>query len=144
MKVSMKSEYGVRALVDLAHQYGEGTISSQVIARRHSIPQPFLDQLMAILRRAGLVRSVRGPHGGHALIRAPDDIRLSEAIAALDGSLAPVSCLDDLGMCPLGSHCVLQPVWAEVLEATTSMLAGLTIADLVDRERFGIPSHYSI
>ena len=74
MKVSMKGDYGVRALVELAHHYGEGQVQSAAIAARQSIPEPYLDQLLTTLRRAGFIRSVRGPQGGHALIRDPHDL----------------------------------------------------------------------
>ena len=89
MKVSMKGDYGARALVELEHHYGEGPVQSATIAVRQSIPEPYLDQLLTALRRAGFIRSVRGPQGGHALVRDPHDLRLSEAISALEGSLAP-------------------------------------------------------
>src|SRR3990172_2987174 len=81
MKVSMKGDYGVRALVELAHHFGEGPVQSAVISGRQGIPEPYLDQLLTGLRRAGFIRSVRGPQGGHALIRDPRDLRLSEASA---------------------------------------------------------------
>ena len=78
MKVSTKGDYGVRALVELAHHYGEGRpMQSAEIAARQRIPESYLDQLLTSLRRAGFIRSVRGPQGGHALIRDPHDLRLS-------------------------------------------------------------------
>src|SRR3990170_2402022 len=64
MKVSMKGDYGVRALIELAHHYGEGPVQSAVIASRQGVPEPYLDQLLTALRRAGFIRSVRGPQGG--------------------------------------------------------------------------------
>jgi len=108
MKVSMKGDYGVRALVELAHHYGEGPVQSAHIANRQGIPEPYLDQLLTSLRRAGFIRSVRGPQGGHALIRDPHDLKLSEAVSALEGSLSPIGCLDDPDGCPktLNSVCV--------------------------------------
>lgn len=144
MKISMKSEYGVRALMDLAQHYGRGPLSTQVIATRHSIPQPFLDQVIASLRRAGLVRSIRGPLGGYALIREPGEIRLSEAVRALEGSLAPISCLDGPAACPMGTHCTLMPVWQQVQEATTRILEGITIGELADKEMVATPARYAI
>ena len=76
MKVSMKGDYGVRALVELAHHYGEGPVQSAAIASRQCIPEPYLDQLLTSLRRAGFIRSVRGPQGGHAMIRDPRELRV--------------------------------------------------------------------
>src|SRR5215211_6009456 len=129
MKVSMKGDYGLRALVELAHQYGNGPVQSAVIASRQSIPEPYLDQLLTTLRRAGFIRSVRGPQGGHALVRDPHDLRLSEAITALEGSMAPIACLEDPGGCHRTSNCTLRPVWEEIEAATTRILEGITVAD---------------
>src|SRR5581483_511097 len=144
MKVSMKGDYGVRALIELAHHYGEGPVQSAVIAGRQSIPEPYLDQLLTSLRRAGIIRSVRGPQGGHALIRDPRDLRLSEAIIALEGSLAPISCLDDPAGCPKSPGCSLHEVWEEVHRATLKVLDGITIADLAEKEREASVARYSI
>src|SRR4030088_3230344 len=85
MRLSMKTEYGVRAIVELAANAGRGSLQSGEIARRQVIPGPFLDQVLMTLRRAGLVQSTRGPHGGHVLARNPEDIRLDEVIAGLAG-----------------------------------------------------------
>jgi Rrf2 family protein len=144
MKVSMKGDYGVRALVELAHRYGEGPVQSAVIAHRQSIPEPYLDQLLTSLRRAGFIRSVRGPQGGHALIRDPHDLKLSEVIAALEGSLAPIACLDDPEGCRTTTSCCLKPVWQEIEAATIRVLESVTIADIAERERAGNVARYAI
>lgn len=144
MKVSMKGDYGVRALVELAHRYGEGPVQSAVIAGRQSIPEPYLDQLLTSLRRAGFIRSVRGPQGGHALIRDPHDLKLSEVIVALEGSLAPIACLDDPEGCRTTTTCSLKPVWQEVEAATVRVLESITIADIAERERAGNVARYAI
>src|SRR3972149_7048838 len=105
MKVSTKGDYGVRALVELAHHYGEGPVQSAEIAARQEIPEPYLDQLLTSLRRAGFIRSVRGPQGGHALIRDPREVKLSEVMTALEGSLAPIACLEGDSSCPKIGNC---------------------------------------
>jgi Rrf2 family cysteine metabolism transcriptional repressor len=86
MRFSMKTEYGVRAVMELAAQSGRGALQSGEIARRQRIPGPFLDQVLMTLRRAGLVNSTRGPRGGHELARRPEDIRLDEVIVCLEGN----------------------------------------------------------
>ncbi|HEY4685854.1 MAG TPA: Rrf2 family transcriptional regulator [Dehalococcoidia bacterium] len=140
----MKGDYGVRALIELAHHYGEGPVQSAVIASRQGVPEPYLDQLLTALRRAGFIRSVRGPQGGHALIRDPQELRLSEAIGALEGSLAPIACLDDPNGCRKSTSCSLRPVWQEVEAATIRILDSITIADLAERERAGSVARYAI
>jgi Rrf2 family protein len=140
----MKGDYGVRALVELAHHFGEGPVQSAVIAGRQSIPEPYLDQLLTSLRRAGFIRSVRGPQGGHALIRDPHDLRLSEVIGALEGSLSPIGCLDDPDGCRKTANCCLREVWQEIETATTRILDGITIADLAQREQSSSIARYAI
>ena len=140
----MKGDYGVRALVELAHHFGEGPVQSAVIANRQSIPEAYLDQLLTSLRRAGFIRSVRGPQGGHALVRDPHGLRLSEAVGALEGSLAPIGCLDTPDGCPKTSSCCLRSVWQEIEDATLRILEGITIADLAERERAGNVARYAI
>jgi Rrf2 family protein len=135
VKVSTKGDYGVRALVELAHRYGQGPVQSAEIASRQEIPEPYLDQLLTQLRRAGFIRSVRGPQGGHALIREPDEVKLTEVMVALEGSLAPIACVDDPEACSRTGGCVQREVWERVRDATVDILDSVSIADLAEKER---------
>ncbi len=135
MKVSTKGDYGVRALVELAHRYGQGPVQSAEIAQRQEIPKPYLDQLLTQLRRAGFIRSVRGPQGGHALIREPAEVKLNEVMVALEGSLAPIACVDDPDACTKSGGCVQRDVWVRVRDATVEILESVSIADLAEKER---------
>src|SRR3990170_478617 len=133
MKVSTKGDYGIRALIELAHHYGEARpTQSGEIAARQNIPESYLEQLLTTLRRAGLIRSVRGPQGGHALIREPYEVKLSEALIALEGSLSPINCLDEPDGCSR-SFCAQRDVYQEVRDATIKILEGVTIGDLAAR-----------
>jgi Rrf2 family cysteine metabolism transcriptional repressor len=85
VKLSSRSEYGIRALLELAQRRGQGPIQSRDIAERQEIPDAYLNQLLLTLRKAGIVQSLRGPAGGHLLARAPERITLAEVIGALDG-----------------------------------------------------------
>jgi Rrf2 family cysteine metabolism transcriptional repressor len=131
MKVSSRGEYGLRALYDLAEHYSQGPVPSAEIAKRQKIPQNYLNQLLIVLRRSGLVRSERGRHGGHQLARPPQKIRLDEAVQALDGSTAPVECVDNATSCD--DRCAYCYVWREVKEATDSVLGSKTLADVTQR-----------
>ena len=130
MRISTKGDYGVRALIELSHRFGQGTTQSAEIAARQHIPEPYLDQLLTTLRKAGFIRSVRGPQGGHALLHAPEEIKLSDVIRALEGSLSPVSHLHDEGYQCRAAH----EVWHRVEDATAKILDGVTIGDLAARE----------
>jgi Rrf2 family protein len=143
MRVSTKGDYGIRALVELAHRHGEGPVQSAEIARRQCIPEPYLDQLLTTLRRAGFIRSVRGPQGGHALLRPPSEICLADVIEALEGSLSPIACLDEAN-CTKPGVCAQREVWEQVRRATQQILASVSIADLAEKEREAVaaPRYY--
>jgi Rrf2 family protein len=135
MKLSMKSDYGARAIIDLARHYGLGPVQTAEIAARQFVPEAYLEQLLTLLRKAGLVRSTRGPHGGHELTRPPAQITFGEVVRALEGSLAPLDCLDDAASCQLSPTCSMRDVWAEVQVNTLRLLDSLTIETLVERQK---------
>ena len=131
MRVSSRGEYGLRALYDLAEHFNQGPIPSADIAKRQNIPPNYLNQLLIVLRRSGLIQSDRGRRGGHRLARPPQKITLSEAVQVLDGSTAPVDCVDDATSCD--EHCAYCYVWREVKEVTDSVLGKKTLADVTHR-----------
>jgi Rrf2 family protein len=135
VRVSTKGDYGVRALIELAHHFGQGPLQSAEIAARQGIPEPYLDQLLTTLRRAGFIRSVRGPQGGHALLRQPNDLKLGEVVAALEGSVSPIACLDEPDGCGKPGFCPQREVWEAVRDATQRILNDVSIGDLASRER---------
>ncbi len=136
MKVSTKGDYGIRALIELAHHYGEAhPTQSGEIAARQNIPESYLEQLLTTLRRAGFIRSVRGPQGGHALIRDPRELRVSEVIVALEGSILPIDCLDEASLCSKSGGCAQRDMWQSVREAILNVLDNTTIGELAERDR---------
>mgnify|MGYP001149254983 CR=1 FL=1 len=137
MKISTKGEYGIRAMIELARRYGQGYVQSAEIAAVRDVPENYLYQLLITLRKAGLVRSRRGPQGGHMLSRPPARISLCEVVLALEGPLAPVSCVQESIVydCPFGETCVVRDVWQKVTEATQHILEETTLEELVARER---------
>lgn len=134
MKVSMKSDYSLRAVLDLAGHHGHGPIQSADIAARQGIPEPYLEQLMTHLRKSGLIKSVRGPQGGHLLARPPEQISVGDVIGALEGSTAPIQCVETGDACTLSSSCVQRELWKEINELTQRILDSTTIALLLERE----------
>ena len=136
MKVSTKGDYGIRALIELAHRYGDPKpTQSGDIAARQAIPESYLEQLLTTMRRAGFIRSVRGPQGGHALIRDPQTLPVSEVIVALEGSILPIDCLDDLSACSKSGGCAQRDMWQAVRLAILGVLDSTTIADLAEKDR---------
>ena len=144
MKVSTKVDYGVRALIELSQHYGEGPMQSSEIAARQHIPEQYLDQLLTTLRRAGFIRSVRGPQGGHALVRPAEELPVSEIVLALEGSLDPIACLEDGSACTMGGGCAQRGMWEDVRAAILGVLGSTTIADLRERSRSSLVGHYRI
>lgn len=135
MRVTMKSDYGLRAMIDLAVHYGHGPISSGDIAARQYVPEHFLDQLLISLRRAGLLKSQRGPQGGHMLAKLPSDISMGEIIRALDGSTAPMECLPEPAACQLSAACAIRDVWRQVEDYAQALIDGTTLEQLAERQR---------
>jgi len=145
MRVSTRSDYGLRALIELAGNYGGGPLQSSEIALRRHIPEQYLDQLLTTLRKAGFIRSVRGPAGGHELLRHPSEITVREVIEALEGSLSPVAWLDEPPEQTDHPHqCGQREIWERVRATTEQILESYTIADLLEREPRAAVGRYSI
>jgi Rrf2 family protein len=135
MKVPMKVDYGVRALVDLAQGYGGGSVQTVEIAECQSIPEPYLDQLLTTLSKFGFIRSRRGPQGGHVLAKAPSEIGLGMVMAGLEGTAAPLDCVTEPNECTLSNICAQREVWRSVEDAVHSVLSSTTIVDLANRQK---------
>ncbi|TET56643.1 MAG: Rrf2 family transcriptional regulator [Dehalococcoidia bacterium] len=135
MKLSTRGRYGLRALLDLALHQGAGLVRLKDIARRQDISLHYLERLIAPLIAAGLVKSTRGARGGVLLIKAPSQVKLSEVIQALEGSIAPVGCVNNPALCQRSALCVTRDVWSELMEAMVQVLDATTLQDLVERQR---------
>lgn len=135
MHIPIKVDYGVRALVELAVNPSASPLRTAEISKRAVIPGPFLAQVLHSLNKNGLVKSQRGPHGGHTLEMDPSDIRLSMVMACLGGSATMVGCLDDTEKCIHVPGCAQREVWRSIEKAIFNILDSTTIADLVDRTK---------
>ena len=133
MHIPIKVDYGVRALVDLAMHRRESPVRAREIASRTVIPEPYLAQVLHALGKAGMVKSQRGPQGGHTLAVDPDEIRLSAVMECLGSPDNLVACLDDLTACVCVPSCAQREVWQEVELAVYRILDSRTIGDLVHR-----------
>jgi Rrf2 family cysteine metabolism transcriptional repressor len=122
-------------MLELALLYGEGPVLLKDVASRQDIPTSYLENLMGALRAAGLVATVRGMHGGYYLAKPPSEIRLSQIIAALEGSVAPVECVDDPRRCHRTESCVTREIWSEVKQAIEVVLESITLEDMARRYR---------
>ncbi|MBI4286137.1 MAG: Rrf2 family transcriptional regulator [Chloroflexi bacterium] len=135
MKLSSRGRYGTRALFDLALHRDKEPVMLKDIARREQIPLTYLEHLITPLITGGIIRSTRGPKGGISLARPPEEIRLSEVIRLLEGSLAPVECVTDPSLCERYETCVVKDVWDEMNKAVSGVLESTTLQDLVERKK---------
>jgi len=135
MRLSTKARYGARAMLDLAIRSGEGPVLVREIARRQGFSARYLEQLLLPLKAAGLVRATRGARGGFSLARSPSEIKLSEIIQIMEGSMAPVECVDNAGVCSRADLCITREVWGEMKKAMEGVLESTTLQDLVERQK---------
>ena len=133
MKVSTRGDYAARALLSLALHQQDRPTSVKEIAERTKLPQPYLEQILLAVKGAGLVHSKRGVGGGYVLARPPETITLADIVAAVEG---PAPTLAD-GHDHCEGHCVLQEVWVQLDDETRTVLARITLAELVERTRRG-------
>ena len=132
MKISTRTEYGIRVLVTLARHHGEGPLSLAGVAKAEKLPHAYIEQLARDLRRAGLVTATRGQAGGYQLAREPEAIHLSEVVRVLEGPLLEMPCAgaENLEVCDRPQPCSVHEVFQRVYEALTDTLTGATLADV--------------
>ena len=144
MKLSTRTRYGVRAILELAEKDGSGPLRVKTIAQSQDISAKYLEQLMSILKSAGFVRSIRGSKGGYMLAKAPNQIKISDVFDCLEGHVTTVECVEDKDYCARAADCVARQVWAQVQQAITNVLQSITLQDLVDRAKDKKLSNYQI
>ncbi len=134
MWVSTKAQYGLRALVEIGLRQ-PAAVPLKEVAEAQGISQHYLEQIAAQLRRSGFIRSVRGAKGGYRMGRPAHQITALEVVEALEGSLAPVLCLDDPASCWQTGHCSTENLWKRVDEAMRQVLRQTTLQDLIEERR---------
>ena len=139
MKLSLKGEYAIRALLVLGLHYDDRVVSIGTISTEQNIPKRFLEQILTDLKSAGLVESKRGISGGYRLAKSPNEIPLSSVVRHIEGALAPISCVSERFYekcsCPDESRCAIRSVMKEVREAVVKIVERVTVAELCDRWR---------
>jgi len=145
MKLSTRTRYGIRVILELAENYGKGPLQTKVIAGRQEISVKYLEQLMTLLKSARFIRSVRGSKGGYILAREPQEIKLSDLFSALEGSsIVTVECLDNDRFCARAADCTARQLWAEVQNAVITVLESKTLQELLDKTKTKRESFYQI
>lgn len=144
MKLSTRTRYGMRAILELAENYGNGALRLKTIARHQELSVKYLEQLMAILKSAGIVRSIRGPKGGYALAKSPSQIKVSDCFVCLEGPVITTECVEDDSFCTRAEDCVTRQVWAQVQKAVMDVLNSMTLQSLVDMTKSKKDPDYQI
>ncbi len=134
MKLSTKGRYGLRALVDIAMNSSAVAVSVGEIAHRQNISEGYLEQLMAKLKKAGIVKSVRGKNGGYVLAQPIDEITVGDILRALEGDLKPIDCKQNEG-CIGADTCVTKHVWSRINEGMNKIVDDITLSSLIEKEQ---------
>ena len=135
MRMSTKGRYGLRVMVELASNFGNGPMLADVIANNQGISSKYIHLLANSLRSAGLVRTVRGPSGGYELVKNPSSVTALDVVSTLEGRSAPVECVVDVSSCPRSPFCAARDVWCDVASAVDRVLSELTLAQLSVKQR---------
>jgi Rrf2 family protein len=137
MKLSLRGEYALRAMLVLGLNYGPSVVRIQKISQEQNIPKRFLEQILNELKSAGLVQSRRGAAGGYRLARRPEEITLAAIVRHIEGALAPVSCVSERFYkkcsCPDESRCAIRSVMKEIREAVVRIAEGISVQELCKR-----------
>ncbi|MFC2024049.1 RrF2 family transcriptional regulator [Chloroflexota bacterium] len=141
MNISTKGRYALRAMLDLALQSGDGPSLIKDISKRQGISDLYLEQLLNRLKTAGLLRSIRGPKGGFMLTKPPEEIMLLDILETMEGSLAPVACVDTATFCNRAENCTTRLIWTKMKKAMVEVLESITLEDLVKQEQRGNNGH---
>jgi Rrf2 family cysteine metabolism transcriptional repressor len=135
LKLSTKCRYGARAIVEIARSYGKFPTKRKDIAESQNISESYLENILISLKKHGIIGTIRGSQGGYVLNRTPSDVTLFEVVQALEGSLAPVECLEKSAKCERIAVCTTRNVWKELMEAQEKVLRSITLQNLLDREK---------
>lgn len=142
MKLSTKGRYGLRAIIDLARYSETEPVSINSIAARQEISERYLEQLVALMKKAGLVKSIRGASGGYVLAKKPEEVSVGDVLRALEGSLEPVKCaaFSEDEECTAADGCVTKYVWQKINESIRQTVDEIHLDELVQESRELNPS----
>jgi len=135
MRLSTRSRYGIRALLDIARHSADGPVRLREIAKRQEVSLSYLEHIVGPLIAGGILRSTRGVYGGVSLMRKPEDISVADVFALLEGQVAAVDCVVNPDICPRSHTCATHQLWVEMTNAMNSVLGSRTLADLMNGDR---------
>lgn len=134
MKLSTRGRYGTRLMLELAKNFGKGPLSMSEISKNQDIPVKYLEQLIIPLKKASLIKSVRGPKGGHMLSKPPDQVNLWDVLNLLESKLILVGCVTEEDACRYSDSCPVRPTWGKAHRAMMEIFKETSLADLRDSD----------
>ena len=132
MKLSTRSRYGTRMMLDLAQHYDEGPVQIGNVSKRENISVKYLEQLIIPLKKANFIKSVRGPKGGHMLAKPPEAITVGEIVRVLEGGINLSSCIENPEVCDKTSDCLTRGLWEETTKAMYEKLNSATLSKMIN------------
>lgn len=137
MKLSTRGRYGLKAMFELSMNYGQGPISLNIISERQNISLNYLEQLMAQLKKADLVESVRGKQGGYLLAKKPSEISVGDILLVLEGELAPTDCVKEYSEdeCTNADFCVTRIIYEKIKKSIDDVVYSITLQDMLEDQR---------
>jgi Rrf2 family protein len=139
MKLSTRSRYGTRLMLDMAQHYELGPLHLAAIARRQGVSVKYLEQIIIPLKKAQLVKGIRGPKGGHILAKPPEAITVAEIVALMEDGMTIAACAEHPEVCRRSETCVTRSLWRDAANAMFGALRAVTLADLVKIHAAGAP-----
>jgi len=134
MKLSTRGRYGMRLMVELARHYGQGPLSMRSISASQKIPVKYLEQLIIPLKKNGLIRSARGPKGGHMLSKPPEEINTWEILNILESRMELVNCLYEPDVCENAHDCLIRPTWGKAHKAMQKVFEDTSLEDVLHED----------
>lgn len=144
MKISTKSRYGTRAVLEIALNRNERNLTRKQISKNQEIPSSYLENILISLKTKGIIRTIRGPKGGYELAKEPEEITVFEIVNILEGPPDSIPCLADSNECTRSSICVTTDVWKKLQKVQEDLLSEITIKDLVEKTQELYSPNFSI
>lgn len=144
MKISTKGRYALRMLLDLAEHQNCGFVALKDIAERQNISKKYLEQIIPIFNRSGILKTTRGSHGGYQLAKTPDKYTVGEVLRLTEGSLSPIACVEDDADCERSGDCAMLPIWQGLYKVINEYLDRITLQDILDQQRERYTNDYVI
>ena len=132
MKLSTRSRYGTRMMLDLAQRYDQGPVQMGEISKRENISVKYLEQLIIPLKKAHFIKSVRGPKGGHMLAKSPEEITVGDIVRILEGGITLSSCIENPEVCDRTTKCLVRGVWEETTKVMYDKLNSITLSKMIN------------